>query len=234
MIHPFRIFIGYDPREAAAYHVAAHSILRRASLPVSTTPLALCNLTGLYHRPHEPQQRTEFSFSRFLVPALCGFKGWALYMDSDVLVRCDVAELAARCNFDNWYQAAFVVKHDYMPKDGAAAAYPRKNWSSVILFNNELCRRLTPEYVNTASGLELHRFQWLPDAKIGALPREYNHLVGEYTPDPEAKIVHYTRGGPWQEEFADCEFGDAWRAELADMLRLQQPLYAEGSPAVSV
>lgn len=230
-----RIFIGYDPREAVSYHVAAHSILRRSSVPVEITPLALCNLGGVFRREREALQSTDFSFTRFLVPHLCGYFGWALYMDSDVLVRADVGELDEMCGLENAYRAVYVVKHEYVPKDsprdrgpagvgvkflGAAqTVYEKKNWSSVMLFNNMRCRSLTSAYVHKASGLELHQFRWCAEDQVGELGpgSTWNHLVGEGGTDPQAKLVHFTRGGPWFPEYRECEFADEWREEFRSM-----------------
>jgi hypothetical protein len=110
-------------------------------------------------------------------------------------------------------------KHDYVPKterkflDQVQTKYPRKNWSSVMLFNNARCRALTPEYVNTASGLDLHRFNWLNDEDIGDIPLEWNWLVGEYERKPDVKIVHYTLGGPYFDEYRDCDYAAEWVEE---------------------
>ena len=95
--------------------------------------------------------------------------------------------------------------------------YVRKNWSSLMLFNNERCRALTPEYVNTASGLDLHRFAWIDDALIGSLPLEWNWLVGEYDYNPAAKIVHFTLGGPYFDEYRNCDYAEEWFAERRQM-----------------
>lgn len=214
-----KIFIGYDPSQIVAYHVATHSIMSRASVPVSITGLMLPQLP--LTRPREGS--TEFTFSRFLVPWLCGFRGSAVFMDCDVLVRGDIASILPDRFFRSG-KSVCVVMHQYTPLPGPKflgnrqEAYPRKNWSSVMLFNNELCQNLDPDYVNSASALDLHRFKWLRDDQIGALPAEWNHLVGELPPNPDAKIVHFTRGGPWFAEYADCEFADEWREELRTML----------------
>lgn len=217
-----RIFIGYDPREAVSYHVACHSILRRSSIPVEITPLALCNLTGDFKRDRESLQSTDFSFTRFLVPHLCNYHGWAVFMDCDMLVRTDIAELGKMCNLANFYNSVYVVKHDYIPVDKDTkflgekqTPYQKKNWSSVMLFNNQRCRGLTSEYVSKASGLDLHQFKWTN--QIGELSKEWNHLVGEQEPNPEAKIVHFTRGGPWFKEYKDCEFSKEWFEEYENM-----------------
>jgi lipopolysaccharide biosynthesis glycosyltransferase len=214
-----RIFVGFDPRESVSYHVASHSILRRSSIPVDITPLALTNLPD-FKRDRNPLQSTDFSFTRFLVPYLCDFKGWALFMDCDVLVRADISELGKLCNLANFYKAVYVVKHDYQPKDEKKflgeiqSRYEKKNWSSVMLFNNYRCRKLTPEFVNSAPGLALHQFHWTTDGQIGELDKDWNHLVGEQPENPNAKIVHFTRGGPWFQEYKDCEFSKEWNEEL--------------------
>ena len=213
-----QVFIGYDPEEAVAYHVLSHSILRRSSIPVSIAPLMQSQLRGLYTRRRGPTESTEFSLTRFLVPYLSGFDGWSLFMDCDMLCRADVAELAAYAGKSN-DKAVLVCKHDYVPKTTSKflgkvqTSYPRKNWSSLMLFNNPRCRALTPQYVNAASGLELHRFAWTEDALIGELPKEWNWLVGEYEPRADAKIVHYTLGGPYFDEYRSCDFADEWFAE---------------------
>jgi len=213
------IYIGYDRREPVAYHVLAHSILRRASIPVSIAPLKRELLGGLYTRPRGPTESTEFSLTRFLVPVLSGFRGWSLFMDCDMLCRADFAALAREAERQP-DKAVLVCKHDYMPNprnkflNQVQTIYPRKNWSSVMLFNNEKCRALTPETVNTAAGLDLHRFTWTRDELIGELALEWNWLVEEYKHNPEARVVHYTRGGPWFEEYRNCDYADEWRAEL--------------------
>ncbi len=221
---PLKIFIGWDSREPAAFAVCVHSILTRCSLPVSIVPLrqAVLRETGLYSRSVGATESTEFSLTRFLVPALCNFEGIAIFLDCDFLVRADIAELLM------WAvaypdRAVHVCQHDYTPRDAVKflgqtqTAYPRKNWSSLIVFNNDRCRALTPEFVNQATGLELHRFLWAGDA-IGALPLEWNHLVGEYQPDANAKALHYTNGGPWFASYRDTDHADLWFAEREAML----------------
>jgi hypothetical protein len=222
-MNPLRVFLGYDSREPTAWHVLAHSILRRASRPVSITPLALNQLAGwLYTRERTSKESTEFSFTRFLVPYLSGFTGTSIFMDSDMLAFTDLWEVHTRIN---WSAAVWVVKHDYTPQTdtkmwGAVqTAYPRKNWSSFVVFNNARCRALTPEYVNRASGLELHRFKWLHDAEIGALPKAWNYLVGETNQaDPPHAIVHFTNGTPCLPGYETCEYAKEWFAERDHML----------------
>jgi len=216
------IFIGYDPRETVAFSVLAHSIHARSSQPVSITPLMLSQLGGIYTRERHSLQSTDFSFSRFLTPYLSGYSGWSVFMDCDMLVLDDIAKLWALR--DDRY-AVQVVKHNHVPKEeikflGAKQTkYEKKNWSSVMLFNNAKCRALTPEYVNIATGLELHQFKWLGnDDLIGEIPHRWNHLVGYDAPDPDVSLVHYTIGGPYFEEYRDCEHAEEWRAERERML----------------
>jgi len=219
---PIRIFIGFDPRETVAYHVLAHSIQARASVPVTCAALALAQLKHLITRERHPLQSTDFSFSRFLVPFLSGYAGWSLFMDCDMLMRDDVARL---WTLRDARYAVQVVKHDHKPREevkflGAAqTAYAKKNWSSVMLFNNARCRALTPDYVNTASGLDLHQFRWLPSEDlIGELPHRWNHLVGYDAPTAQISLAHFTIGGPYFAQFAQGPLADAWRAERDAML----------------
>lgn len=217
-----KIYIGYDGREAAAFNVLAYSIHRRASAPVTIAPLMLSQLRGLFHRERHPLQSTDFSFSRFLAPYLSDYTGWSIFMDCDMLVLDDIAKLWALR--DERY-AVMAVKHHHLPKEERKflnepqTKYEKKNWSSVMLFNNVRCRALTPEYVNTASGLELHQFKWLGnDDLIGALPSQWNHLVGYDAPRSNAALVHYTLGGPYFSEYAGCEYAKEWFAERDAML----------------
>ena len=221
-----RVFIGYDRREDAAFSVLSHSIQRLASEPVSITPVMLSQLRGVFGRPENPLQSTEFSFSRFLTPWLCDYRGWAIFMDNDMLARDDVAKLW-RLRDESF--AVQVVKHHHVPTEDtkflgkAQTRYEKKNWSSVMLMNCARCTALTPEYVNKASGLELHQFKWLEgDHLIGGLPHGWNHLV-DYDPyDPDASIVHFTAGGPYFEEYQDCDYAGDWFAEKKLMLNVEQ------------
>ncbi len=218
------VFIGYDPREGVAFSVLAHSVQANASRPVSIMPLMLSQLKKVLTRERHPLQSSDFSFSRFLVPHLSGYSGWSVFMDCDMLMREDIANLWALR--DDRY-AVMVVKHDHVPRETVKflgepqSKYEKKNWSSVMLFNNSRCRALTPDYVNATSGLDLHQFKWLgDDGLIGALPDCWNHLVGYNAPRPDAALVHYTLGGPYFPEYADCEYSAEWRAERDAMLRV--------------
>lgn len=228
MIYPFRVFIGFDERESVAYHVLEHSIRKHSSIPVSITPLSRNNLLPVFTRKRLENESSEFSFSRFLVPYLCGYKGWALYLDCDMLFRADIAELAALCNpASAWYRSLLCVQHDYEATQGEKflgavnEPYPRKNWSSLMLFNNYRCRKLTPEVVNEATGPYLHRFQWAADDQVGAIGSEWNHLVGELNPNPHAKNYHFTLGGPYFPKYDGCEGSDEWWGHFEEMIYAQ-------------
>lgn len=218
---PIPIFIGYDPREAVAYHTCANSIIRQASKPVAIIPLAL-NLFNDYTETHTDGSN-QFIYSRFLVPHLMGYQGHAIFIDGDMIVRGDIVEL---WNLANPYMDVQVVKHDYKTRmtekylGAKNEDYPRKNWSSVILWNcnSWTNRRLTPDWIENATGAELHRFTWIPDERIGELPREWNWLPDEYGPNLDAKLLHYTLGTPCFHEFATTPQGDEWHREhmLAD------------------
>lgn len=213
---PIPIFIGYDPREAIAYHTCANSIIRLASKPVAIIPLAL-NLFEDYTETHTDGSN-QFIYSRFLVPHLMNYTGHAIFIDGDMIVRDDIVKLWDLRSSSHDVQ---VVKHDYktrMPVKYLGAKnenYPRKNWSSVILWNCNSFpnRRLIPQFVQRATGAELHRFTWLDDERIGELPAEWNWLPDEYGPNPEAKLLHYTLGTPCFHDFATTPQAEEWHRE---------------------
>ena len=215
-MRPIPIFIGYDPRESIAYHVCANSIIRQSSMPVAITPLALNNFKE-YNETHTDGSN-QFIYSRFLVPYLMGYHGWAVFMDGDMIVRGDIAEL---WELRNNTCDVMVVKHDYQTKmtekylGSKNENYPRKNWSSVILWNcsNHPNKRLTPEFIEKSTGAELHRFTWIADERIGELPKEWNWLPDEFGPNLNAKLLHYTLGTPCFHEFATTPQGDEWHRE---------------------
>jgi len=229
---PLRIYIGWDRRETIAYDVAKFSLERRASIPVAVTPIKADDLRarGLYWREPDPLASTEFTYTRFLTPALAGYRGWALFCDCDFLWLGDVAELLP---FMQSSTGVYCVQHDYKPEEmikmeGAVQTnYPRKNWSSLMLLNcdHPAVRTLTPEIVNRESGAYLHRMQWVDDSEIGALPMQWNWLEG-WNEKPQRgtpKAVHFTRGGPWFANWQDVEYGDLWRAERAMLHIAPQP-----------
>jgi lipopolysaccharide biosynthesis glycosyltransferase len=213
---PIPVFVGYDPREAIAYHTCVNSIIRNSSRPVAIVPVAL-NLFQDYAETHTDGSN-HFIYTRFLVPYLCDFAGHAIFIDGDMIVRGDIAELWALRDVTKDVQ---VVKHDYktrMPIKYLGAKnedYPRKNWSSVILWNCNSFpnRRLTPEFIQHSTGSELHRFSWIDDERIGELPPEWNWLPDEYGPNADAKLLHYTLGTPCFQEFADTPQGNEWHRE---------------------
>lgn len=226
---PLTIAIGYDHRESIAFYVLAHSITRRSSIPVQIIPINLANLKDDFNRPRSPQQSTDFTFARFLTPYLAKFET-CIFMDSDMLCLADIKELYELAR-SNLYADVLVVKHDYEPATstkflGATQTnYPCKNWSSLMVFNGhrQPVRNLTPLYVNSASAMDLHQFAWAET--VGSLPSEWNHLVGEYAPNPEAKLVHFTLGGPYFAGYQDCEYAHVWYDELKDMLHRDQPSF---------
>ena len=208
------IFVGYDSKEKAAFSTLAYSILKNSSKPVSITPIYLENIKDDFVRERNSLSSTEFSFSRFIIPHLMNYQGWALFMDCDMLMRTDINQLWRLR--DNKY-AVQVCKHDYVPKTATKflgqkqTVYPKKNWSSFMLMNCKKCTSLTPDYINKASGLELHQFKWLEsDDLIGGLPLHWNWLVGEYEYKSDASNVHFTEGGPWFDDYKDVDYADEW------------------------
>ena len=204
------IFIGYDKAEPAAYQVCSYSILKNASKPVAIHPLNIRHLPDFTNNDYKSS--TDFAFTRFLVPWLCDYEGYAVFMDSDMLVRDDIHKIleSVEEGFD-----VYCVKHNYSPKMGdkflgaEQTAYNKKNWSSVMLFNNANCKALTFDYVNSAKGLDLHQFRWTDS--IGSLPNTWNYLVGEHTErNSNPAIAHFTRGGPYFKDYEFCEFSDEW------------------------
>lgn len=220
-----KVFIGYDKVESTLWHTMAHSILRQSSKPVAIIPINLTNLKEIYNRERNPKQSNEFSFTRFLVPYLCDFDGYAVYFDCDMLLRTDISEIFHVLHQDP-DKAVYVVKHDYEPKNEFKYLntiqynYPRKNWSSVVLWNcaHSANKQVTLDYVNSASPQDLHRFNWLTDDQIGELDVRWNWLVGEYS-DPPSDVynVHWTVGGPYFVEYQDVDFSEEWFKEHARM-----------------
>jgi hypothetical protein len=227
-----RLFIGWDSRETVAWHVLAHSIITRSTEPVSITPIGNSVLPGTdwYRQPGE-HDSTEFSNARFMVPKLCNYEDWAIFMDCDMLCQADIADLWAQRDPE---RAVLVRKHDHQVEDGAPkflgahqTAYGRKNWSSLMLIN---CRH--PKWAtfdpNDAAGLDMHRFAFLEDEEIGEIKGDWNHLLyaGSYPP-PAApwesrQLVHFTEGGPWHGWAKYLEAED-WCAEFSDMLGGENP-----------
>jgi hypothetical protein len=210
-------FIGHDPVETGTYHVMSNSLMRHSSMPISITPVTLKSLEGILTRDRHPLQSNDFAFSRFLVPWMCNFEGWAVFSDCDMIVLDDPAKLWALRD-DRF--AVKVVHHNHIPEERTKylgttqTKYARKNWSSVVLWNcaHPSNRILTPENINIADGLELHQFRFLNDDEIGYLPKQWNYLVG-YDKSNDAKLVHYTTGGPYFEEYRNCDYHQDWWKE---------------------
>ena len=219
-----KIFIGYDEGEKIAFHVLAESIRRQSSEPVSIVPLDLNTIRNHFIRDKQSNQSTEFAFSRFMVPYLSNYEGWSIFMDCDMLLRTNINDLWKLR--DNDY-SVMCVKHDYEPKQdvkfrGAKnEKFPKKNWSSLMLMNNAKCKLLTPEYVRTASGLELHQFKWLEsEREIGTLPKTWNWLVSEYEYNPLANNVHFTLGGPYFKDYKECDYATEWFSVYDDVVKI--------------
>lgn len=216
-----KIYVGYDSREDIAWQVARYSLNRHMSQPVEVYPLKQAPLRelGLYGRPHDSTASTEFSLTRFLTPYLAAHDGWTIFVDCDVLFTRDVNEVFEGLDSS---KAVYCVHHDYTPAnavkmDGKAqTVYPRKNWSSFMIFNGAHpdVKKLTPAMVNTAHPAWLHRFEWTSDDNIGELGIEWNFLEGEYPRrDTLPANIHFTNGGPWFEHWQNVDFADLWNAE---------------------
>lgn len=231
-----KVFVGYDPREDIAFRVCEYSIKSRNPgaevIPIKQSEL---REQGIYTRPQDSLSSTEFTFTRFLVPHLTGYSGWAIFVDCDFIFQCDVAEIFKQAQ-DQF--AVMCVKHDYSPQEGEKMdgckqlPYPRKNWSSMILWNcgHPANAGLIPQVVNNENntGQFFHRFQWLDDSQIGELSHEYNWLVNWYKEprDGKPKAIHYTEGGPWFDNYKHCEYGYHWeveRAGLEESLKKEPP-----------
>ena len=220
-------FIGYDSKEDIAYRVCKYSLQKRSTIELNIFSLKIEELIAkkLYFRSIDPLASTQFTYSRFLVPALMDFKGWAVFCDCDFIFLDDISKLIPSLDST---KAIYCVQHDYTPKekhkmDGKIQTiYPRKNWSSFIVYNCEhpSNKKLTPELVNSESGAFLHQFKWLKDSEIGSLDERWNWLEGwtsiHNKNSPYA--VHYTRGGPWFLEWQDVEFANEWTNERDEYL----------------
>lgn len=232
-----KIFIGWDSREDIAYQVAKKSIEHHSNSTIDIVPLKQKDLRKqeMYWRDKDKLASTEFTFTRFLLPELMNFDGWALFIDCDFVALEDVTKLFAQA--DDQY-AIMCAQHDYTPKEGTKMdgqqqhAYPRKNWSSMMLINcgHPSNKILTKELVNDhdIDGKYLHRFSWLDDSEIGEISHEWNWLVGWYKEptDGSPKFLHYTEGGPWFEQYQDCEYANEYykaeRLYLIDELEDQK------------
>lgn len=211
------VVVGFDQREAVAYHTFCQSVLEKASMPVQFIPLAENTLSG-YKETHTDGSN-RFIYSRFLTPYLTGFSGWAIFADGDMVCQTDIKELWSLIDET---KAVQVVKHDYQTKahvkylGNKNENYPRKNWSSLILWNcgHPANRVLTPKFIQEQTGAYLHRFTWLDDSQIGALPKEWNWLAIEYEDNAQAKLIHYTLGTPCFKDYRNTPMSEHWASTL--------------------
>tara|TARA_B100000686_G_scaffold338069_1_gene410057 strand:- start:2682 stop:3356 length:675 start_codon:yes stop_codon:yes gene_type:complete len=220
-----KVYVGWDSREDIAYQVCQHSI-KRKDPGAEVIPLKQNDMRqdGIYTRAVDKLASTEFTFSRFFVPYLNDYKGWAVFCDCDFVWRVPTTELEQYCDDS---KAVVCVQHDYKPKESrkmdgqVQTVYPRKNWSSMVLWNcgHPKNKILTPELLNSESPKFLHRFSWLDDSDIGSLPHVYNWLVGWYKEPQDGipKILHYTEGGPWFDGYRECDYADVWKKEVINL-----------------
>ncbi len=212
-MHKIIFYVGFDQREAVAYHVFCQSVLEKSSQTVQFTPLAITTFAN-YEEVHKDGSN-QFIYSRFLTPYLNNFSGWAIFADGDMVCNADVSEL---WDLRDETKAIQVVKHSYKTKQAIKYLgnvnqdYPRKNWSSLVLWNcgHAANKVLTPAFVSEKSGSYLHRFSWLSDDLIGELPKEWNWLAIEYPENPAAKIIHYTLGTPCFREYSNTSMASLW------------------------
>lgn len=226
MSNAIPLYIGFDPREAACFHVFAQSVIERASVPVALHPLHKPMLAGF---DGQKDGTNAFIYSRFLVPSLQSWQGFALFADGDMACLDDIARL---WELRDPKYAVQVVKHDYRtkyprkyvgtPMESQNLDYPKKNQSSVMLWNcgHPKNRILTREFVNEAPGSLLHRFEWLRDEEIGELPKEWNWLVSEYEPNDKAKLLHYTLGAPGFAHYSHCDGAAHWHRARKNALHM--------------
>ena len=215
-----KLFAGFDPREEVGYHVFCSSVIHNCSEPVAITPLHLDMFRNFY-TANQRDGTNAFIYTRFLIPYLQCYKGWALFMDgADMVVLGDLAKL---WDMRDESKAVQVVKHNYKTKHprkyiGTAMCahnedYPRKNWSSVMLINcaHPDWRNLMPETVSSWPGSKCHRFEFLDDGDIGSLPKSWNWLADEYGPSDKANVLHWTAGIPAWPAYRDAPMADKWR-----------------------
>lgn len=215
MSNKLTLVVGFDQREAVAYHVFCQSVIDKSTMPVQFLPLAE-NMLRDYKEVHTDGSN-KFIYSRFLTPYLMDFSGWAIFADGDMVCEADLAELWA---LRDPSKAVQVVQHNYKTKTNKKYLgnknedYPRKNWSSLILWNcsHPANKVLTPELIQNQPGSYLHRFSWLTDDLIGELPSEWNWLAIEYPENPGAKLIHYTLGTPCFKDYANESMSEKWQA----------------------
>ena len=213
--------VGFDQREAVAYHTFVQSVIENASIPVRFMPLDIKSLKT-YNETHTDGSN-EFIYTRFLVPYLMNFKGWAIYADGDMICVEDIKKL---WDLRDKKYAVQVVQHDYKTKvtkkywGNKNENYPRKNWSSVIIWNceHEKHKILSPKFIQNQTGSFLHRFNWLNDDEIGNIDKKWNWLAMEYEEEKDINLIHYTIGTPCFKEYSNGPFSSYWNKSLLDTL----------------
>ena len=211
--------MGFDRSNRIPAYVLADSIIENSSIPVEIIFLHKGTLKHCFSRLRGQYDSTEFSISRFLVPYLSNYEGWSLFIDNDMVVESDIAELLSLMTGD---YSVRCTKHNQIVGSNVKflgteqTSYNMKNWTSVMMFNNFKCRVLTPEYVNTAPGLDLHQFKWLKDVskEVGSIPLGWNYLadaksIGQELVD-KPSLIHYTEGGPFFKATSNCEYAENW------------------------
>jgi hypothetical protein len=216
------IFTGYDKTEIEAFNVCKYSLQKFCKEQLNIIPLDKTELIerGIYNKSNEGTCATEFAFTRFLIPFLSNYRGFSLFVDCDFIFLDDISKVL---NFVS-DKAVYVVQHNYTPKTDIKmegkiqTAYPRKNWSSFMLFNCEhpSVAKLTPKLINKETGAYLHRFMWINDNEIGKLPPQYNFLVGYYDRSINPIGIHFTDGGPWLESYKNVEFNKEYFSLLKE------------------
>ncbi len=213
--------VGFDEREAIAYHAFTQSVIEKSSLPIRFLPLNINSLGG-YTEEHKDGSN-DFIYSRFLVPYLMNFNGWAIYADGDMVCLTDIKKL---WDLKDDKYAVQVVKHNYKTKvenkywGNKNENYPRKNWSSLILWNcnHSSHKVLTPEFIQKQTGTFLHRFSWIEDTEIGELEKEWNWLAMEYEEKKDLNLIHYTIGTPCFKEYENSSLSHFWKKSFRNAL----------------
>ena len=215
------IVVGFDQREAVAYHVFTQSVIEKSSIPVRFLPLNI-NLLSNYEEKHLDGSN-DFIYSRFLVPHIMSFQGWAIYADGDMICLEDIKKL---WDLRDSKFAVQVIKHDYKTKisnkywGNKNENYPRKNWSSLILWNCEHASHkiLTPEFIQKQTGAFLHRFNWIKDNEIGEISKKWNWLAMEYEEKKDINLIHYTIGTPCFKEYQNTSLSSYWKKCFLNLL----------------
>jgi hypothetical protein len=225
MVDTIRLVVGFDQREAVAYHVFCQSVLEKASAPVSFLPLVRGSIPGYVE--YHSDGSNHFTYSRFLVPYLFDYNGWAIFVDGDMVCNDDILRLWA---MRDETKAVMVAKHEYISKHSVKYLgnhnrnYPRKNWSSVVLWN---CSHpsnliLTPDFISSKDGAFLHRFHWLNEDLIGEIPLLWNWLATEYDAINDASLIHYTLGTPCFLDYRCSDMSDYWHEAFSRALNVSE------------